>query len=210
MVVFQYKMDGGSMKRELEYFFIGNAFGGNQDWFKDYWMHIGGCAAAAACDSCIAMEKAGIKEKLYPFDIHHLTRSDYVKFAMEMKPYLRPRWSGIDRLEIYIDGFQGYLNDIGNVSLEMEAFQDKETVGDAIKVVKNQIDHGFPIPFLLLHHKNYNFRDLLWHWFMLTGYEQAEDDFFVKMTTYGGFRYLSFQELWDSGYQNNGGMVLYK
>ena len=26
------------MKKELEYFYIENSFGGNQDWFRDYWM----------------------------------------------------------------------------------------------------------------------------------------------------------------------------
>ena len=30
------------MKKELEYFYIENSFGGNQDWFRDYWMHMGG------------------------------------------------------------------------------------------------------------------------------------------------------------------------
>lgn len=27
---------------------------------------------------------------------------------MEMKPYLRPRWSGIDTLDIYMEGFGKY------------------------------------------------------------------------------------------------------
>ena len=88
------------MKKELEYFYIENSFGGNQDWFRDYWMHMGGCAAAAACDSCISMEKAGVKKKLYPFDIKNLNKSDYLDFSMLMKPYLRPRLKGIDRLDI--------------------------------------------------------------------------------------------------------------
>lgn len=68
------------MEKELEYFYIENSFGGNQDWFRDYWMHLGGCAAAAACDSCISMEKAGVKKKLYPFDIKNLNKSDYLDF----------------------------------------------------------------------------------------------------------------------------------
>ena len=73
------------MKKELEYFYIENSFGGNQDWFRDYWMHMGGCAAAAACDSCISMEKVGVKKKLYPFDIKNLNKSDYLDFSMLMK-----------------------------------------------------------------------------------------------------------------------------
>lgn len=41
------------MKKELEYFAIEGAFGGNQDWFSNVVMNMGGCAAATACDSCI-------------------------------------------------------------------------------------------------------------------------------------------------------------
>ena len=110
------------MKKELEYFYIENSFGGNQDWFRDYWMHMGGCAAAAACDSCISMEKAGVKKKLYPFDINNLNKSDYLDFSMLMKPYLRPRLKGIDRLDIYVDGMGRYLRDIGNTDLQLGAY----------------------------------------------------------------------------------------
>lgn len=197
------------MKKELTYFSIENSFGGNQDWFRDYWMHLGGCAAAAACDSCIAMEKAGIKKGLYPFDIENLTKSDYLDFSMRMKPYLKPRMRGIDRLDIYVDGMRKYLQDAGNTDLQLTAYEDANPVQKAMLTVKKQIDSGFPIPYLLLRHRNSQFRDLLWHWFMLTGYEEADGELYVKETTYGGFRYLSFQELWDSGYRKNGGMILY-
>lgn len=33
------------MKKELEYFTIAGEFGGNQDWFTNVVMHVGGCAA---------------------------------------------------------------------------------------------------------------------------------------------------------------------
>lgn len=197
------------MKKELSYFTIGKAFGGNQDWFTDYWMHIGGCAALAVCDSCICMEKNGVKKNLYPYDIANVTQEDYIAFGMQMKPYLRPRIGGIAKLEIYINGMRRYLKDIGSESLRVEGLASGRTVYEAVAQAKQQIDKGFPIPFLLLRHNNYNFRDLLWHWFMLTGYEEFEGEFFVKMTTYGGSRYISFRELWNSGYKNNGGMIIY-
>ena len=41
------------MKKELDYFTIEGCYGGNQDWFTNLVMHMGGCAAATACDSCI-------------------------------------------------------------------------------------------------------------------------------------------------------------
>ena len=45
------------MKQILDYFIIDGEVGGNQDWFRNVVMHIGGCAAATACDCCIYFAK---------------------------------------------------------------------------------------------------------------------------------------------------------
>lgn len=197
------------MKKELAYFNIETSFGGNQDWFTDHWMNIGGCAAAAACDSCICMEKSGLQQNVYPYDIKNLNKKDYIDFAMQMKPYLRPRWNGIDKLEIYIDGMNNYLRDIGNSSLLLESFSDDRQLNETMIKVKQQIDNNLPIPFLLLRHQNRDFYDLLWHWFMLVGYDEFDGELYVKIATYGDYSYFSFGDLWSSGHKNNGGMILY-
>lgn len=38
--------------------------------------HIGGCAAVA-CDSCISMERAGVKSDLCPLNINDLNKVSY-------------------------------------------------------------------------------------------------------------------------------------
>ena len=43
-------------KNELEYFFVEESYGGNQDLFPDVTMRDGGCGAIAACESCIYKE----------------------------------------------------------------------------------------------------------------------------------------------------------
>ena len=78
------------MSKELEYFKIGSAYGGCQDWFSDYMMRIGGCGALTACDSCIYFDLYR-GTQLYPYDVNRLTKADYIRFGIEMKPYLRPR-----------------------------------------------------------------------------------------------------------------------
>lgn len=196
------------MKKELDYFRIGQSYGGNQDWFKDFFMRMGGCAAATACDSCIYFERYKDKKGLYSFD--SLTRKDYIDFSVVMKPYLAPRFSGIDTLELYIDGFSKYLSDRGNSDIMMEPFYGNEPIERAREILQQQIDNGFPIPYLMLHHKKRIFRDYDWHWFLLTGYEIYEDVCMVKAVTYGEFRWLDFNELWDTGYARKGGLVLYK
>ena len=62
------------MKKELEYFMIDGEFGGNQDWFTNIVMNVGGCGAATACDSCIYLAKYKGMKKLYPFDLEQMDK----------------------------------------------------------------------------------------------------------------------------------------
>lgn len=198
------------MRKELDYFKIENSYGGCQDWFADYWMKIGGCAALAACETCIYLELQKGKKNLYPFDVNCLSREDYVRFGMQMKPYLRPRVGGIDRLELYTDGFGRYLEDAGETRLRMEGFSGEHRAEDAVDCVKEQIDQGLLIPCLTLKHKNPVFKDYIWHWFLLTGYEQRGERFLVKAVTYSKWRWLDFTDLWTTGYRKKGGLILYR
>ena len=71
------------MKKELEYFMIDGEFGGNQDWFTNIVMNVGGCGAATACDSCIYLAKYKGMKKLYPFDLEQMDKEAYKKGAEE-------------------------------------------------------------------------------------------------------------------------------
>ena len=64
------------MKQILDYFMIDGEVGGNQDWFRNVVMHIGGCAAATACDFCIYFAKYKGKQNLYPVDAEKLSKED--------------------------------------------------------------------------------------------------------------------------------------
>lgn len=236
------------MKKELTYFRIEGGYGGNQDWFRDPMMHLGGCAAVTACDICIYLAlRLGMRE-LYPFDLKELSRKDYIRFSRIMKPYLRPRMSGIDRLEIYTEGFGAYLNDAfagryaaagknpacrglrraadrsffrvsgcagpvdsagrSGAALSLEEFPGFRPVEDAMEAVRVQIDSNMPAAFLLLKHQEPSLADYVWHWFLLTGYESDGNGFLVKAVTYGGHQWLDFRRLWDTGFDQKGGMVL--
>lgn len=198
------------MKKELPYFKIGNSFGGNQDWFRDPFMRLGGCGAASACDTCINLALYDGKEYLYPYNIHKIVKEDYIKFSIKMKPYLRPRLEGIKTLELFIDGFRKYLADVGESNIQLEEFSGEMPAHKAKDIIRKQIDLGIPIPYLLLKHKNVNFEDYVWHWFLLVGYEEYENEFYVKTATYGHYDWFSLDELWKTGYQEKGGMIILK
>lgn len=201
------------MERHLDYFEIEGSYGGSQDWFTNIVMHVGGCGAATACDTCIYLALRKGMKGLYPGDAGRLTKQAYKEFSMKMKPYLKPRAGGIDRLETYIEGYARYLADLGNEdgrSLHMEPLDGETDVEEAKAAVRRQIDRGLPIPYLLLYHKDKKqFGDFTWHWFLLTGYEEREGRFYVTAATYGAATRLDFEEMWDTGYEKKGGMVLY-
>ena len=200
-----------SSTRELQHFFIGNSYGGNQDWFRSFMMRLGGCGAETACDSSLYFAlHMGIKG-IYPYDASNITKRDYVNFAHLMEKYLWPRMSGIDRTDIFIEGYSGYLKDRGVECLTMESFSGNEPYSRASEVIRNQIDAGYPIPTLVLNHRNRKYSDYVWHWFLINGYRSHDnsDDMLVKAVTYSNYNWLDLRQLWDTGYTAKGGLVLF-
>ena len=197
------------MYSELEHFHIGDSYGGNQDWFPTFMMRIGGCGAETACDSSIYFALRRGLTKIAPENVEGLTREEYVRFAYEMKPYLSPRMTGIDRLEIYIDGYAQYLHERGETRLSMTPLNGTEPYELARETIIRQIDQGYPVPTLILNHRNKAFQDYVWHWFLINGYDITDDTFLVKAVTYSKYEWLNLSELWDTGYERRGGFVLY-
>ena len=199
------------MKRQLPFFQIEDCYGGCQDWFVDHWMKIGGCAAVTACDSCIYLKRYKGLAKLYPFNPYAPLKLDWLRFAAGMKPFLRPRWHGINRLELYMDGFGEYLRRVGETSLTIRPLPGDTAAPLAAKALMEQIDAGLPVPCLTLKHQDPDLADYVWHWFLLTGYEETETgSLLVKAVTYGRARWLNFAQLWNTGYSEKGGLVLYQ
>ena len=198
------------MKRELPHFEIGTSYGGNQDWFRTFMMCIGGCGAETACDSSVYFALHRGLRSLYPFDLSPMTREQYVDFAHIMEPYLHPRWSGIDRLDIFVDGYAKYLQDRGEKRLSMSAFDGSESYENAARFVKTQIDGGYPIPTLILNHKNRAMKNYVWHWFLLNGYELNGDSLLVKAVTYSKYEWLDLRTLWDTGHTKKGGFIRFQ
>lgn len=197
------------MKRELEHFYIDNSYGGNQDWFPTLMMHIGGCGAETACDSSVYFALHRALSKIAPENAAALTRTEYVRFAYRMKPYLSPRRTGIDRLDIYIDGYARYLRDCGETRLSMTPLDGGEPFEAARDAIVSQIDQGYPVPTLVLNHRDKRFREYVWHWFLINGYDASDQAFLVKAVTYSSYEWLDLRALWDTGHERRGGFVLY-
>ena len=152
------------MRKELPYFRVEGAFGGSQDWFtNDHWMKIGGCAAVTATDCSLYFSLYKGEKAACPTARPEFSKKEYIALGMEMKPYLRPRFTGIDRLDIYQEGFGRYLEERGVHDIKLDAWDGTRSYEDTLEVVKQQIDAGWPIPVLTLKHRNPSFYDYVWH-----------------------------------------------
>ena len=200
---------GCIMNKELEYFKIGDSYGGNQNWFSDYMMKMGGCAAVTACDCSIYFSLYFGKNNMYPFSCDNISKKDYIEFSEIMKPYLRPRMNGIDTLDIFMNGYFDYMKDVGESNLSMKPLYGEESYDKAKNVVIQQIENKYPIPCLILHHKNHDFEEYVWHWFLLIGDKEYDENIMVKAVTYGNYEWLDLKELWDTGYEKKGGLILF-
>lgn len=190
----------------VPYFKIGNTPGGNQDWFVDWWMHIGGCGALAACDLCLCLAKNYGFQDLIPFSTEHLTQSMYLDLGMKMKPYIRPRMGGVSKLSFFTKGLEKYMKDRG-YQVKFDLCPGENDVEEAMDFIKNHLKENMPVACLLLRHRNVKFKDIIWHWFMITGYEIREDDMILTYHTYGHIHKISLKEMWNTGFRKKGGFV---
>lgn len=172
-------------------------------------MRKGGCAAVTATDCSLYFSLYKNLPDAAPQAQKKMTKAAYLELGMIMKPYLKPRITGIDKLSIYMEGFTNYLCDRGINDLILTGWSGNHSYESSAELVKHQIDAGWPLPYLNLKHRAPSFRDLVWHWFLLTGYETFYDEVMVKVTTYGSWRWLSLKELWDTGYKQKGGLILF-
>ena len=194
-------------KKILDYFTIEGTPGGNQDWLPEWDMNRGGCAAVTACDLCMLLSKRERFRKLYPFDSNHISRNDFIKFASIMKPFLYPRYHGVDFLETYICGLKDYFMSIKSNELIIEGLSGNVSYDVFAHAVMNQINNNFPVPFLLLNHHDPELEDFFWHWFILAGYDESDDGINVLTVTYGEYKWLGLHRLWDTGYKRKGGII---
>ena len=105
----------------------------------------------------------------------HLTRKEYVDFSMKMKPYIHPRVGGVTKLSMFTDGCGQYLKDCG-YRAEFETLDGDKPYEEAEKFVKNAIERNLPVIYLMLRHRDKEFKDLNWHWFCITGYKTEKEE----------------------------------
>lgn len=92
----------------------------------------------------------------------------------------------------------------------MEGLKGSRSYEEAAEKIRRQINAGLPVPYLMLRHKNVDkYKDFIWHWFLVVGYEDGPQEMYITVATYGQAVRMSLKELWDTGYEEKGGIILY-
>ena len=90
----------------------------------------------------------------------------------------------------------------------MQPLDGNRPYAEAEAAVIDRIDHDIPVPMLMLKHQDKKFNFFEWHWFLLVGYELKQNKCYVKAATYGNEHWLNFNDFWDTGELEQGGLVL--
>lgn len=59
---------------------------------------------------------------------------------------------------------------------EFETLDGDKPYEEAEKFVKNAIERNLPVIYLMLRHRDKEFKDLNWHWFCITGYKTEKEE----------------------------------
>ncbi len=185
----------------------GKYYGGDQNWHSHTMMKLGGCSAITVCETCIYLAKTFESLRgLYPFDPNNVTKQDFLDFFEIVFRYVYPGIGGLASIPKFERMMGQYLEATG-ADVQVRSIEGTEPYDLAEAFVREALDAGIPVMYLMLKHKDIAFDDYEWHWFTVTGYEQTAGDFFVDFATWGTKHRFSLRRAWETGKTKRGGMV---
>ncbi|MGI6152784.1 MAG: hypothetical protein ACOYJB_02955 [Christensenellaceae bacterium] len=198
------------MEKELDFIEIGDGhYGGDQNWATHHkWMKLGGCSAVCACEVCAYLAKTFERmQGLYPYDPEHISKEDFLRFFETMFAYIHPGIGGLTSIDKFSDMFSRYMREKTNIEPNFRKLYGNESYADAERFVKEAIDSGLPVMYLMLSHKDIAFDEYEWHWFTLTGYKENEHGTDVIFATWAKRHAFDLYGAWNTGRKWRGGMV---
>ncbi|MGI5900004.1 MAG: hypothetical protein ACOX8S_08815 [Christensenellales bacterium] len=192
---------------ELEFIDIEGHYGGDQHWLPTELMRRGGCSTVTAAEICAFLAaKDPLLRNLYPADHSAISKADFIDFCKRMFKFVYPRVGGLTKLSLYIDGFKAYAKSVG-APVEIETLSGDLPYEHAEEFLVKAIGEGSCLICLLLDHHDESLDDIIWHWFMLTGYEHHMGELNAIYGTYGKRGTVSLRHMWETGRRKKGGLI---
>ncbi len=196
------------MTQELTFVDIDGAYGGDQHWMTHPRQNRGGCSTVCACEiSILLANKYSGLQKLYRPDSLRTPKADFMRYVEEVFDYIYPHEHGLDTLELFVKSYEDFAK-TKNTKVSYHTLDGAAAYEKAEAFVKAAIDNGLPLAYLLLRHTDQRFLEYNWHWFTVTGYAQTASGLELIFGTWGTRRTLPFRDLWNTGHEQKGGMVV--
>jgi hypothetical protein len=193
---------------ELNFITINDMYGGDQNRFTHRMMRMGGCSTVCACHAAACLAHHNPERRgLSPFSELRVGEEDFHSFARDMFRYVFPGIRGMPSTKLFERAFGRYAAS-KDVHVEFHSLQGDASYAEAHAFLRENIDAGYTVQYLLLRHKAEEFSELEWHWFTLTGYEQRAGDLEVVYATFGKRFTAGLKGLWDTGNREKGGMIV--
>ena len=151
-------------------------YGGNQDWFPDKWARQAGCGSVAASNiaACFSLNCQGF-EALAPNAREQMGKEEFLSLMQEMYSRMKPGLMGYPYPAKLGKAFAAYAKE-REIDLTPRAVCRWKDWEEGYRLVKDSIDGGTAVGFLILAHRAPELKEDIWHWITICGYEEPEEE----------------------------------
>lgn len=174
--------------------------GYDQNWYKKKWQRMSGCGPSVG---------ATVSLYLFKQDDNPIAFDDAISLHQSMWEYITPTIKGVSTLDRFSKGYQKYC-EANHVDVQLKQIcieKKNNNIQQIIAFIVDHIDQNHPIAFLNLHHGNQKNLES-WHWTLLVGYQNREDDVIVQLLDNGSQIEINMNE-WLKTTTSGGGMIAF-
>lgn len=192
------------MKKELPFISVAGHYGGDQYKYPLFRMRLGGCSTVCACHAATLIAcRDPERRALSPLKSLRVTRRDFNDFSRDMFKYVHPGFRGMPETAIFRRSFDSYAQSVG-CSADYSELQGSASFEEALSFIETAVGSDEYVQYLLLNHQNKKFDEIEWHWFTITAIDGTD----ITFSSFGEKCHADLRELWDTGNEEKGGLII--
>lgn len=154
-------------------------YGGSQDWFRNKWRALSGCASVSAVNlaafygigffaDTVLNGEAVFSQALYRKEMNFMFRR-----------YMTSGMMGFPDPVKYTDRFKEFALARGYVAVPFTC-DGWKTVHEAVSFTEERLKADRPVALLILGHRHKEIDDITWHWMTITGMDEGRNELVVS------------------------------
>lgn len=177
--------------------------GFNQEWYSSKVKRIAGCGPTVASSLTLYLFYSSLNQ----------TKEELKSLHETMWNYVKPTWTGISSIDKFQKKYKKYTElhqyDVVFKLFHVETNMHKRNIQQFIAFIKNELDEHHPIAFLNKDHGNQKNLDS-WHWTIIVGYEDDNEDLIVDLFDNGQQISLNLTQWFTTTKKGGGCVSVYK